>query len=48
MTGEGVEAIIIMLVIIFAIFKMVKKTGNGLNQTYVQDESEKKEIDSNE
>ena len=48
MTGEGVEAIIIMLVIVFAIFKMVKKTGSGLGQTDTRDEREKKEMDSNE
>lgn len=48
MTGEGVEAIIVMLVIILAIFKMVKKTGSGLGQNHVRDESDKKEMDSNE
>ncbi len=48
MTGEGVEAIIIMLVIVFAIFKMVKRTGNGFGQGYARDESERKETDSNE
>ncbi|WP_163292145.1 hypothetical protein [Desulfovibrio sp. JC022] len=50
MTGEGVEAIIIMLVIVFAIFKMVKKAGNGLGQSHLRDESksEKKEMNSNE
>ena len=48
MTGEGVEAIIVMLVVILAIFKMVKRTGSGLGQPFVHDESEKKEIDSDE
>jgi hypothetical protein len=48
MTGEGVEAIIVMLVIILAIFKMVKRTGCGLGQTQVRDDSEKKEMDSDE
>ncbi|ACS79175.1 hypothetical protein [Maridesulfovibrio salexigens] len=48
MTGEGVEAIIVMLVIVLAIFKMVKRTGNGLGQPHLRDEREKKEMDSNE
>ncbi|WP_320009197.1 hypothetical protein [Maridesulfovibrio sp.] len=48
MTGEGVEAIIVMLVIILAIFKMVKRTGSGLGQTFARNESEKKETDSDE
>ncbi|WP_156891683.1 hypothetical protein [Maridesulfovibrio zosterae] len=32
MTGEGVEAIIVMLVIVFAIFRMVKNSGSGLGE----------------
>ncbi len=50
MTGEGVEAIIIMLVIVFAIFRMVKRTGTGLGQTYIREKSEqeKSETNSNE
>ncbi|WP_319780541.1 hypothetical protein [Maridesulfovibrio sp.] len=47
MTGEGVEAIIVMLVIVLAIFKMVKRNGYGLGQTSIRDESEKKEMDKN-
>ncbi len=30
MTGEGVEAIIIMLVIVFAIFHMVRKSSRSV------------------
>jgi len=48
MTGEGVEAIIIMLVIILAIFKMVKRTGIGMGQPPVREQSDKKEMGSNE
>lgn len=33
MTGEGVEAVIVMLVIVFAIFHMVrKKSREGLDE----------------
>jgi hypothetical protein len=46
-TGEGVEAIIVMLVVVLAIFKMVKRPGSGLGQTYIRDESEKKETGDN-
>ncbi|WP_421901084.1 hypothetical protein [Maridesulfovibrio sp.] len=49
MTGEGVEAIIVMLVIVLAIFKMVKRTGNGLGSFGRKDsETEKGRLKDNE
>ncbi|WP_163349043.1 hypothetical protein [Desulfovibrio sp. JC010] len=49
MTGEGVEAIIVMLVVILAIFKMVKRNGNGLGSygRYNSD-TDKKRMEDNE
>ncbi|CCO25326.1 hypothetical protein [Maridesulfovibrio hydrothermalis] len=48
MTGEGVEAIIIMLVIVFAIFHMVKKKSQSDLDEYFKGspESDDKESES--
>lgn len=41
MTGEGVEGIIVMLVIVFAIFHMVRKKSQSGLEDYTRQESEK-------
>ncbi|WP_320169135.1 hypothetical protein [Maridesulfovibrio sp.] len=49
MTGEGVEAAIVMLVIIFAVFHMVrKKSREGLEDIIRRNsEKESREMDDN-
>lgn len=48
MTGEGVEGIIVMLVIVFAIFHMVRKKSSSGLEDYTRQRNESQTDESEE